>query len=522
MSSEAADADDLGSSAADSTDTASVGSEGTVKASAPIGETAVPLWPTWARRAYAAATNASPTYVFVVWLGSVVLAIWLLEGSVFHPEMRVRIPLYLRRASLYSIIFDAAQDSIPRPRQVSFIFDVLDAYFVRACAHRGFPHFLSLTHYVFSLFIGLSLWRFLNRYVTKNRVISLLVVAMLLFSRFFEIGTFFRSAKIGAALVVALMLNVMADLLSQAPGWRGKTRKLAGYMAGMFALTSVGALFDEQSVAMTLACTVVLVGWSIVRRNAACAAGASGAALGLGFVVAYYRWIFPRVFASVNHSAMNYDFQTGVPKDVLTKSKIYWDSFELTLDTAGSVLGNMSRPQLVVAILVVLGVWFFRRKAPITITPGAVVQPADRWAILLFVLTLGALWVLNVGMVLKHPPVVWPDVRTVYYWLPAATCFAFLVPWIVARLSLLLPTAAPARRTTWTIVTLAGFVAINLVTLPAHYETLKAGHLKGDFAFTKKYLPALRDPEAARATFGREPVNDPVYMLLRNPHPPVR
>lgn len=477
------------------------------------------------RRAIAVVTEITETHVVVVWILAVALAVWVMEGSVLHPESRNRLPLYVRKASLFSIVFDAGQDMLPRPRQVSFVFDVVDAHFVRFCAQRGFPHFLSVTHYVFGLFVALALWRFLNRHVTNNRLVSLLITATLLSSRSFEMGTFFRTAKIGAALVVALMINVLADLLAHPPGWRGQSRKLAAYAALMFFLTSVGGLFDEQSVAMTLVFLVLLVGWSIVRRNAVCAAAGGGVAIGLAFVFVYYRWIFPRVFASVNHTPMSYDFQTSVPKGVLTKSAIYSDSAELLLDTAGCLFGNLTRVQVSLGILLVLGIWFVRRrsrKGASTAQPvatNAIAKAADGWTIFLFVAVLGSLWLLNVGLVLKHPPVVWPDVRTAYYWLPEATCLAFLVPWVVARVHQLLPTTTPSRRSFWTALVLVGCVASNVVKLPDHFAMLKSGHLAKEFASTKKFIAALRDPAVAVSTYGSEPVNDLIYVMLKNRHP---
>lgn len=490
--------------------------------------------PALLRQAGSAIGDISATHVFVAWIVSVFVAVWVLEGGLLHPEIRVRMPLYLRHASLFSIIFDAAQDTIPRPRQISFIFDVVDAYFIQACSRRGYPHFLSFTHHVFSLFIMLSLWRFMNRYVTKNRGISLLFIMTVLFSRAFELAAIFRTAKIGAALSIALMINVLADLLTHPLQWRRKSLELAGWAAILFVLAIVGALFDEQSIALTLVVTVVLVGWSILRRNAACAAGAAGAAVGLGFTGAYYRWIFPKIYLSVNHVSMTYDFQTSVPNDVLTNGKIYWDSLELMLDTAGCLLGNLTRSQVIAGIVCVVGIWVVHSKNALRAreagmgeisstgtATGLLVKPADGWAVLLFLLALGALWVLNVGLVLKHPAVLWADVRIAYYWLPAATCIAFLVPWIVARIDLLFSPTVPGRRATLAIGVLVLFVGSNLMALPDHLATLKSGHIAPDFAATKQLLPALKDPVKAREVYGREPVNDPIYMLLKNRHPPT-
>jgi hypothetical protein len=461
----------------------------------------VPRWKSTLRALYQRVADVSERHVVAVWVLSVVLSVFLMEGGILHPEIRERLPVHLSRTSLVRIIFNSHMDTIPRPRQVSFLVDIIDAHFLRACAHAGFPHFLSFSHYAFTLLIALALWRFLKRYVTANNVIALLVTALLLSSRAFEITAFFRSAKAGAALVCAFTINLVADLVSWEPklGFRDalKNQRVWGYCGLLFALTAIGALFDEQSVFLSVLAVGLLLAWAVLRRHAVSLLGASATMASLALVFIYYRWWFPKLYAHVNGIAIDYGYQTTLPPGPLRLGRLSLDALFLTVDTAAAVFGNVTRFQAYVVMIALVAIPLYLRKLRIEVAA--------------FVLVMGAVCVMNVGMIVKHPAVVWPDVRVVYYWVPAATLSAFLLPWIAARVGHLVPRANAPR---FIIAVLALMLGANLYALPDHYTAVVSGHIAPDAAYTKRLLPALVDAEKAKA-FIAAGGGDPTYPLLK-------
>jgi hypothetical protein len=338
---------------------------------------------------------------------------------------------------------------------------------------------------------------------------------------------------VGAALMTAVTINVLADILT----WReprsgaGRWHKPWVYGLVVFLLAVAGALFDEQSVFMTVLLTGILGLWALLRRSAACAMVAGAAVASLGVVFAYYRWVYPRLYAFVNNTPANYDFQTSIPMWELKTFAIYRDAAGLLVDTARCVLGNVTPFQLSVATAILLAISFVARGEDVRLGTAAgrhaspanrpalanettsLAKPADGWAILLFVVMLGSLWVLNVGMVLKHPPVLWEDVRIGYYWLPAATCIAFGVPWFVARVGQLVPAASPVGRRKVLTVTLVAMIGANLWTLPEHFHVLQTGSIASAFAKTKRLFVALAVPDPEQQQY-EWPFSDPIYTLL--------
>ena len=76
--------------------------------------------------------------------------------------MEVRLPYYLSHKPLWSKIYDSdvLDGGMYQARELSYLFDYIDCKFIDGCVALGQPHFLSVTHYVFMLLIGLELWRF--------------------------------------------------------------------------------------------------------------------------------------------------------------------------------------------------------------------------------------------------------------------------------------------------------------------------------------------------------------------------
>ena len=120
-----------------------------------------------------------------------------------------------------------------------------------------------------------------------------------------------------------------------------------------------------------------------------------------------------------------------------------------------------------------------------------------------------ALWAMYAMMVLRHPPILWPDIRLVYYWLPtqvlAVIAVAFgLRTWASGR---------AGRQATAAAVLLA-LVLGNVTALPKHRRVFESGHLGNLFGPELEMRDALQhrdDPDYFVPSYLE---NNPAYRTL--------
>jgi hypothetical protein len=157
------------------------------------------------------------SYVHVVVLFLVYLAFSLFVGGrgMLHKEMDVRLPAHISGKPLLQIIFDNQSMNIGswEARQLSFLFDILDGKFVEFSIYHGFPHFRSLTHYLFTLIIMLYFWSFLVYTLKIDRLISLLIISLLLTTPSFIYTYYYRTSKIGISLLLIIILCEMYKVI---------------------------------------------------------------------------------------------------------------------------------------------------------------------------------------------------------------------------------------------------------------------------------------------------------------------
>ena len=110
---------------------------------------------------------------------------------------------------------------------------------------------------------------------------------------------------------------------------------------------------------------------------------------------------------------------------------------------------------------------------------------------------------MNALMAIKHPPVTWPDVRRMYYWVPTSTLFLFMAT-VALRGALGLGLPRLAVRVV---------LVSNLASLPTHRHYLETDHLSAEMAYSPSLLEALKHTADSAYDPGGTVGEGPVYQL---------
>src|SRR6185312_866057 len=114
------------------------------------------------------------------------------------------------------------------------------------------------------------------------------------------------------------------------------------------------------------------------------------------------------------------------------------------------------------------------------------------------------------GMYLKHPPVFWPDVRRLYYWLPTSGLILMGIALLLDRLI-----ALRLLSRGWLQLVLAALVLGSLGSLPGHRRVVDRGSLRDVLAFSVKLRAALVHVREPAYPVPAEIESNRAYQALR-------
>ncbi|MBN8216015.1 MAG: hypothetical protein J0L75_05200 [Spirochaetes bacterium] len=362
-----------------------------------------------------------------------------------------------------------------RAREVSTLFNYLDTQLVFWGFAAGFPHLLSLVHYL-ALALLVVAYGFFARTLFGNRGIflsGLLLLAYLSSPSVFFTGFYFRTGK---TLVALLMVVSAAFLLGL---WR--TAKDAGpadrrhFVAAGFAFllgASLG-LLDEIGLAYLGVITGFLALQLIVQRPPRLRASWIGLVAALAFVFLYRSWLGPMIVRHFVAGDQSLWTVGGGAKLRLAQLIPNLDALRLFLSYFGMMLGNL--PPVPALAAVGLACAVFVKGSPWDI---AAASPLVRWSARLSApaaqaaMAIAAILVILQLMALQHKAILWEDVIRIYYAVPFGA--VFLLGLSAALAALLADPRVPA----WPLAALLSLaLCLNLVALPGHRTVIAQGHL---------------------------------------------
>ncbi len=384
------------------------------------------------------------------------------EGLDFLRENRIAgfLPIYLNpTTSFFQKIYTDVGNF--QARELSHIFDYLDCQFIYWSMQNGFPHFYSLTHYLFTVISIFVLYHISHKQFQLSATWSILLVCLWLSAPCIPLtSSFFRSAKIGTSLCLMVTFSLLYSLLKQNNYSIIKKEYLWVFF---FALCTT--LFDRQGYFLILViCAflfLLLLTFPVKKYFYLFF-------IFLGVVLLNncynYLWAIP-ITQYFNASEPNYEYQKipfsnlwlwGSNYDLLVLEK----SIHSLLGILRFSMGNI--PEVFACLyLMILGYIL-----------GKNTQENMRGLHLVFYfLFLVSLLAMFFFMVLTHPSVAKEDYYRIYYPIPVTTVFIILFGYalVAARENKIY---LNQQLITYGLLILC---LSNVFSLPRHYQVVKAG-----------------------------------------------
>jgi hypothetical protein len=427
-----------------------------------------------------------------------IAAIWQSGGGGLNQELEQYLPYHLSSKPFLNKIYDSrildANQYVCR--ELSYAIDEMDCRFLAWSVHMGVPHFLSLSYFLCVFGISLLLWRFFVADLKLDRTVACTLLALYLTAPCVYFSTScFRAGKIALTLALAILARQL---------WRGLRNNDSGYARWtLFAVVAFAAtICDRQGFYFMLVTAVCLAVLCVLRRTRAVVAALAASLAVVGLSTVYNHLIGPYLTFRLNGYWPDLTFQ-NLPWQVFRAAPgaYIWAGVGELLDTTRFMFGSFPEV-LVLPFLAAIVFFIAKRHGPV-------------WAGIagLVLLSLAAM---NTLMTLRHPPLIWPDIRRVYYWLPETLLLAMVAG---IGLAARFPKSNIAVR-----CALAAALIGNVIAIPGHLAVFAAGHPQGPHP-SNPYIRVIDHPRSRtynvdlrRALATRKPTPeiaaDPIYRGL--------
>ncbi|MCW5549777.1 MAG: hypothetical protein KIT44_12505, partial [Opitutaceae bacterium] len=363
-------------------------------------------------------------------------------------------------------------------REFSYLIDHIDMRVMAWTVRAGFPIFDSFVHLVLSLFIGIRLARYAGRDLGLGSLVGLLLALLFWTAPSTYLHFLMRTAKgLTAAGLVVVLLETHRLLVGNPQGQR-----LWRPLLLIAAAAAVMSFSDRQGVYFLL---TIMAGtgihWLLVRARAALAVLSTLGAVLVAELVAFF-WITPALIRKYWGHDPDFSFNRMPWGELWSDVGRYViDAGGLLFDTMGHVLGGL--PALIAAPLCLALIIKMARND----------VRSETWrrglpASLATVLMLGALWAMYTLMILRHPPLLWPDIRVVYYWIPTSVLVVLGLAWSARAMQ-----TRPLGRQLVPIG-LGLLLLGNVASLPRHKNVLVNGVLRESIETSRGMRQLLMEP----------------------------
>ena len=316
-------------------------------------------------------------------------------------------------------------------RELSYFLDFIDCKFIEFSIENGFPHFLSLTHYLFSIATGCLLWLFCVKELNLKPMIGIGFLALFwTSSSIFLGGNIFRAGKMGVALLLAILFYVIykvAIISKKGSDFQLSKKVWILYFITIFPL----AYLDQQGLFFVITVLVFLTIWGFFVRNKNIYIMLLIGVVSVLFHGLYRYTIAPQLTFMLNGFWPNFDYQT-LPIQYFIQNLASYLSAGLFLyvETIRFLIGN---PPSIAAF----GLLLFFISFPIFYlhTNLALSDNYRKFFILalveLFITNFLLVIAMNALMVLRHPALWNPGMASTYYCLPATVMLAMTLAILV-------------------------------------------------------------------------------------------
>jgi hypothetical protein len=438
-------------------------------------------------------------------LGVLAISVLFNHFGMLHFEWWGYIPFHLGPGSIWAKIFDSRtlDQGVYAGRELSYLVDHVDMLVLKWSVIAGHPAFISVTHVLLSIFIGVWIGWYAAHDLRLGSLVGLLLALLFWTTPFIYLHFLMRTAKI---LTAAGGVVLLVELIRAGRGGlENRTIEPSRRSVVLVAVSGwVMSFADRQGfyfLVIAWGCMVIQWLWGRTRV----ARDMSLVLFGVLLVeLVYFFWIAPactRLFwgydpdFSFNRIPLGGFFAEPVHNAEL--------GLRLLLQTISFTVGRL--PLALVAAGLGLGIVLALRHD----------QRRQTWRrqLPLAALVAGmflALWTMYVLMILRHPPLLWPDTAVAYYWIPTGALvvlgLASLVSgWVDDR---------PGRKRLLAVA-LLGAVGGNLAALPRHSHVFASGHLHDSIVDTREIRYALMHRDDPTYFESPDLLRNPAYIALR-------
>ena len=455
-------------------------------------------------------------HVFFTCLTLGILSAIYHRGGILHPELELRLPYYLSNRPLLSKLFDSRgviDSGLYRARELSYLLDFLDSQFIALGIRLGFPHFLSLVHYVFAILIGCILWQFSVRELKLNAWIGLCLVLLFWTSpTIFLSGIFFRTAKIGVALTTVILYFYIYKIIFN--DRQNKEYHLpASYWWICFAVSFMSSLLDEQGLFTLGLIIIFLLLWisTLASRNLYKLLGTFISSLALSLIYRFYA--APYLTFLLNQYWPGFSYQQLPWSELFSNQSLFYLGAGpiLYIETLRFLIGNI--PETIMGLFLIVPMIAILitciKKSGLGKAENKIFRVAFIGLLLTNVVFMIAMYSL---MVIRHPALFFIEVRlSGYYYLPTTAMFSMTLAFLLSRVVKIqfIPKWAVS---TFLILAIAG----NMIAIPRYMAIQEHGFMQPYFQSAPRLLGALKNIRNPQYSIGPDIEKDPVYQFFRN------
>lgn len=474
-------------------------------------------------------------YFFLLAIGYVCFSVYYQEGGFLDNEVENGasenstigfLRHYLSDMPFLQKIFDVrvTDNSAFQSRELSFVFDYIDAQFIDWCIGWGIPHFYSLSHYVFTLLIGWWVYRFAIKNLNFNPFISLLLVIILWTAPcIFFSATFYRSAKISTSFFLLWYFISLYKVLAGSGKLNRPYTDLKSWIKihVEIALLGLAVVFTDRQgffFMLTVLLFLAFKWFSIPSRNTAILF--FSCLFAIAFNTFYNYYLGGKIIFALNGYYPDFTYQK-IPWSMLTDWWHYQDAIffgeatDILLQEWRLLLGNV--PTFLIFAFGILLVFVFARYVDWTLKNPSTNQEIRVKGVTgaLVFLFLIFIIVLNMLMRMRHPAIYQEGYFRYYYPIPVTVILFILIILFIQ----VIHNQNLVKNFTLTVIVL--LVALsNIFSLPSHKSMLRSDTAPRAMRIknTPVFLEALKNLDNPNYAVSDSLANKPIFQFLKNRH----
>ena len=411
-------------------------------------------------------------------------------------------------------------------RELSYFFDYIDAQFIRISIAAGIIHFYSLVSFMFVLcciFVQQIALRDILPESISGYNLSLFSLLFVL-TPVFEKMIFFRSSKPGVALGITIVLYLTIKIMNRAK------KQIPWNMIVLLTCASVfTGLLDRQGVFFvasyaSIICLAILFRKCFVKNSNACNHNtrlfiiALAAQFSTLFLAIYNILIAPLLIYTFNSTLPDFSYQNINCQNILTLPMISRCLYFFCANIGCELTSIDIQAEGVYYIAYAVGAF-----AMISLFIGLAYRfwatRNEKILMLLFYYVFGAsaTFVCCLGMLTRHPQIIWHDVIFSGYFTPSYALFVMFLLSVVNALASLerLP------KCFFSVVTVL-IVIKAIFIFPFWQKEILPSHLDGVKAETKVFLKLWDSPLIANAQISPNLIKLSIcFQKIRNRNNPT-